>query len=151
MGRAYHGTTAALTGLALFGLAGCGASHPTTALPKTVITLSNGVTSGALPTTTVTLRADESFAVQHLVSAQPKAWTQTSAGDPRILGRSASVVVSPCPKARTGCGTPTDAVYTAKAPGTTTVVWSFGSVMPCSPSDTPVCARVTKTIRVVVR
>jgi hypothetical protein len=63
------------------------------------------------------LRAHQSFAVQHLVSAQPKAWTQTSAGDPRVIGRGASVAVSPCPTGRPGCGTPTDDVYTAKAAG----------------------------------
>ena len=151
MDKLRHGTTAALTALALLGLAGCGASHPPRALPKTVISLPDDVTSGTPPTATVTLRVDESFAVRHLVSAQPKAWTQSSAGNPRILGRGASVIVSPCPTDMTGSGTPTDDVYTAKASGTTTVVWSFGSVTPCSPSDAPVCERVTKTIQVVVR
>jgi hypothetical protein len=151
MNKLHYATTVACAGLALLGLAGCGASHSTTALPKTVVTLSNDVTGSTLPATTVTLRAHESFAVQHLVSAQPKAWTQASAGDPRIIGRGASIAVSPCPKETAGCGTPTDDVYTAKAAGTTTIVWSFGSVLPCSPSDSPVCARVTKTIRVVVR
>jgi hypothetical protein len=146
-----HGTAAVLAVLALLGLAGCGASHTTRTLPKTVVSLSNDVTSSTLPTATVTLRVDESFAVRHLVSAQPKTWRQTSAGDPRILGRAGSVAVSPCPTDMTGCGTPTDDVYTAKAAGTTSVVWTFGSVMPCSPSGGPVCERVTKTIRVVVR
>jgi hypothetical protein len=140
----------AVLGLAT-GLTACGASHTTAAVPKTVVKLSNDVASGTLPTTTVTLGTGQSFAVERLVSPLPKQWKQTSAGDPGVLAKGASVVASPCPKEQAGCATPTDAVYTAKARGTTTVVWTFAPVTRCAPATSSACARVTKTIRVIVR
>jgi hypothetical protein len=149
--RASRTAAVTLAGLALLAAAGCStAAHRGPAEPRTVVQLPAYPTATPAATT-VTLKAHESFAVRHVVQALPKTWAQTSAGDGRVLHKGPSVTVSPCPARQAGCGTPTDDVYTAASPGTTTVLWSFGTLGHCTPATGPACTHITKTIRVIVK
>jgi hypothetical protein len=146
--RRLRPASAVLAGLALLGLTGCSSS--TASAPKTVITLSNQVT-GSLPASTVTLTVGQAFAVRHRSGGQEQQWGQTSAGDAKVLTHSGTAAASPCPTGLMGCAPLTDDLYTARATGTTTVMWSFADVLPCSEPKAAECAPITKTIRVVVR
>ena len=105
-------------------------------------------TSATLPGKSVTLHVGQDFAVDYETSAQQMQWSQTSGGDTRLLSAKSSSVDATCSANTAGCGQTTRETYSALKAGTTTVVWTYASVVSCSAGSA--CSRTTQDIKVAI-
>lgn len=80
------------------------------------------------PPSTVTLAVGQQLGVRTTGGARQKRWNLDSAGDGTVLRPGPDFVITPCPtdEPKAGCGPEFDLTFTALAPGTTTLTWSFG-------------------------
>jgi hypothetical protein len=152
--HARHVSATALC-LALASLAGCsssGGGSVTTSAPSQVFTLANQPTatdkSATLPEKSVTLHVGQDFAVDYETSALQMQWSQTSAGSSQLLSAKPSSVDATCSANTAGCGQTTRETYSALNAGTTTVVWAYASVVPCSTGSD--CPHTTQEIKVTI-
>jgi hypothetical protein len=141
---------AVLGGLLL--VAGCSGASP--AAPRQIASLQ--VTSG-YPLHPVTLQpklarvpAGSKFSVTVDTTDGPEAWELTTVGHPAIVQKQASAPVGSCgspPKA--GCTVPQRYTFLARAPGTTTMVWTEYA-LGCAGQPGHRCPAVIQPIKVTV-
>jgi hypothetical protein len=122
--------------MAVLGVVACGAQPPA---PSHVVTL--GMTSaGTLPdsTTAVLLHPGEQLSVRYPHTDSPGYWTQTGAGDQKVLATGAQTRVgTPCPTDAVGCPDTMQQAYVARTTGTSTLTWTFQGVLPGTFGATP--------------
>ena len=153
--HARHASATALC-LALASLAGCssssGSGSTTTSAPNQVFALANQPTatdkSATLTEKSVTLHVGQDFAVDYETSALQMQWSQTSTGSTQLLSAKPSSVDATCSANTAGCGQTTRETYSALKPGTTTVVWTYASVVSCSTGSD--CPHTTQEIMVTI-
>jgi hypothetical protein len=161
MRRTTTGVAALLAATPLLAACGSGPGAPTdpaAGRPKTEVALPADKeawnATSPYPTSTVTLAVGQRFSVAGNKGPQQGAWIQTSAGDGAVLRPGPDVVTTPCPEDSLGCVEGVDHIYTALAPGTTTLTWEFHDRSKCHDAPTqPVvgCSDITKSIQVTVR
>ncbi|HJD80947.1 hypothetical protein ABZX88_03360 [Kitasatospora aureofaciens] len=113
-----------------------------------------GHATSPYPTSTVTLTAGQRLGVQLVDSMTGWAWNLTATGDGAVVRRGPDVVTDPCPADSIGCSPGIDQTFSALAPGTTTLTWTFvdrGRCSGTSPDPARGCGRVTKSVQVTVR
>jgi hypothetical protein len=142
-----------LLAVAATGATGC-SSSAAPAAPREVATLH--VTNGypqhpvTLDPKTARVPKGSTFSVTVDTSDGPVAWELTSVGHPAIVQKQGSAPVGSCgspPKA--GCTVPRRYTFLAKAPGTTTIVWTEYA-LGCAGQAGHRCAAVIQPITVTV-
>lgn len=161
MRRALAAVTALLAAAPLLAACTSGgpSADPATSRPRTEIALPANAeawkATTAYPPSTVTLAVGERLGVAGTPSDLARAWQLTSAGDGAVVRRGPDVSYGTCAPDSTGCASGLDQIFTAVAPGATTLTWEFRSVVGCRP-EAPAgslddCRSVTKAVRVTVR
>jgi hypothetical protein len=152
--RRSGGGLVALMALAGMLLSGCGGGSATAAGPARVVALALGFNS-ALPNTTdkVTLAQGQTLAVQYEHTDSPGYWSQTSAGNGAVLGKTGTTTAGHCANGAVGCSSTMRQIYVARAKGSSTIVWTFQGVgpgfiapsaqptVPCPPAEAPPTAQ----------
>lgn len=142
---------------ALAALAGCASQAAQPQAARATVTLSQDIpvplSPGAsppriLPTRTVGLALGQSVAVRYEYGPAGTQWTQTVPGDSRILGQTTATTYT-CSPESVGCGETSTTTYTARAAGTTTVLWSYIFRGSCQNTRKP-CPVATQAINVIV-
>jgi hypothetical protein len=142
----------------LVALAGAGCSSDATAPAAQTITLPDSATAaagGSTPTTfpaaEVHLRVGQRLLVATTRNDQPAAWQTGMVADPHVVRQDPELTVHGCPAQVAGCSADVDEVYTAAAPGTTTVNWEFHNFVCSATAKPPIpCVMATKTAHVTV-
>lgn len=136
-----HGSTLSLIriliALVAFSVATSGCSKETSTSATKIVDLSTTADGGnKLPDTTktLTLASGQTLGVQSTHSGGPGYWSELNAGDIRIMAPGETVAVIPCPAHRAGCVPTTQKIYTARAPGKSTIVWTFRGMLPEFPA-----------------
>jgi len=79
-------------------------------------------------TKTLTLAPGQTLGVQSTHGGGPGYWSELDAGDIRVMAPGQTVTVVPCPAHSIGCVPTTQKIYTARAPGKSTIVWTFRGI-----------------------
>jgi hypothetical protein len=138
-----HGSTLVLIRvlivLVAFSVVTSGCSKGASASAAKIVDLSTTADGGdklKLPdeTETLTLASGQTLGVRSAHRGGPGYWSELNAGDIRVMAPGETVTVIPCPAHSIGCFPTIQKIYTARAPGKSTIVWTFRGVDPEFPA-----------------